>query len=80
MRSHVFGAKSWPCCAAYALRKVPSNSETNADADALEMFQSNIYVDNLCKSCPTEQEAVKLVTQLRQFLASGDFRLTKFLF
>ena len=79
MRSHVFGAKSSPCCAAYALRKVASDNETNADVDAVEIIRSNIYVDDLCKSCPTEQEAVKLVTQLCQLLASGGFRLTKFL-
>ena len=79
MRSHVFGAKSSPCCAAYALRKVTSDNETNADVDAVETIRSNIYVDDLCKSCPTEQEAVKLVTQLRQLLACGGFRLTKFL-
>ena len=69
MRSHVFGAKSSPCCAAYALRRVASDNETNADIDAVETIRSNIYVDDLCKSCPTEQEAVKLMTQLRQLLA-----------
>ena len=79
MRSHVFGAKSSPCCAAYALRKVASDNETNADVDAVETIRSNIYVDDLCKSSPTEQEAVKLVTQLRQLLASDGFWLTKFL-
>ena len=79
MRSYVFKAKSSPCCAAYALRKVASDNETNADVDAVETIRSNIYVDDLCKLCPTEQEAVKLVTQLRQLLASGGFQLIKFL-
>ena len=36
MQSHVFGAKSSPCCAAYALPKVASDNETNADVDAVE--------------------------------------------
>ena len=79
MRSHVFGAKSSPCCAAYALRKAASDNETGADADTVETVASNIYVDDLCKSCPTRQEAIELVTQLRQLLASGGFKLTKFL-
>ena len=78
MHSQVFGSKS-PCCAAYTLRKEQSDNETNADVDAVETIRSNIYVDDLCKSCPTQQETVKLVTQLRQLLASGGFRLTKFL-
>ena len=36
LRSHVFGAKSSPCYADYTFRKVASNSEINADVDAVE--------------------------------------------
>ena len=73
MRSHVFGAKSSPCCAAYALRKVASDNEIDSDVDAIQTIRSNIYVDDLCKTCPTEQDAFELVTQLRQLLLAEGF-------
>ena len=38
----------------------------------------NVYVDDLCVSCVTKNEASDLVHQLRQLLASGGFHLTKF--
>ena len=40
----------------------------------------NVYVDDVCVSCVTENEASDLVHQLRQLLASGGFHLTKFVF
>ena len=47
MQSHDFGAKSTPCCSVYALRKVASDNETNADVDAAKTIRRNIYVNNL---------------------------------
>ena len=78
MRSHAFGTNLLPCFAAYALWKVKSDNETDVDVDAVQTILSKIYVNDLCKSCPNEQEAVKLLTQLCRLLASGGFRLTKF--
>ena len=46
MRLHVFSAKSSPCCAAYAFRKVACDNGTNTDTDAVEAIRSNIYVDD----------------------------------
>ena len=79
MRTHVFGAKCSPCCAAFALRMVASDNTTNADPDTVQAVLKNIYVDDLCVSCPIESGAIRLITQLQKLLVSGGFKLTKFL-
>ena len=79
MRSHVFGAKSSPCCAAFALRQTALDNVVDAEKDVVDTVVSDIYVDDWCKSCSHEQEAIELIEQLRLLLASGGFRLTKFL-
>ena len=61
MRSHVFGAKSSPCFAAYALRRTASDNLTGASQRVTKAVAKNIYVDNLCLSCHSEQEAVDLL-------------------
>ena len=43
----------------------------------MNAVRTNIYVDDLCLSGPTEQKGVRLLSQLRQLLTSGGFRLTK---
>ena len=78
MRTHVFGAKSSPCCAAFALRQTANDNLTNAAEEVVETVVSDIYVDDWCKSCATTQEAIDLIEQLRSLLGSGGFRLTKF--
>ena len=77
MKTHVFGAKSTFFCAAYALRKTVSDNITAPDSDVVNVVKRNTYVDDLCLSCPTEEEGVRLLSQLRQLLASGGFRLNK---
>ena len=79
MRTNVFGAKSSPCCAAFALRRTASENVTGASQDVVDAVLRNIYVDDMCVSCITEKDASDLVTQLCPLLASGGFYLTKFL-
>ena len=78
MKSHVFGAKSSPCCAAFALRRTAIDNVTEADEERVRTVFNNIYVDDVCICCCSKQEAVSLVAQLGRLLASGGFRLTKF--
>ena len=78
MKTHVFGAKSSPCCAAFALRMTGSENATGAKQNVVNAVMKNVYVDDVCVSCVTESEASDLVHQLRQLLASGGFHLTKF--
>ena len=79
MRSRVFGAKLSPCCAACALRRTASDNLTGASQRVMEAVEKNMYVDDLCLSCHSEQEAIDLLEQMCPLLAGGGFRLTKFM-
>ena len=78
MKTHVCGAKSSPCCAAFALRMTGSENATGAKQNVVNAVMKNVYVDDVCVSCVTESEASDVLHQLRQLLASGGFHLTKF--
>jgi len=47
---HLFGAKSSPACASYALRKVADDNETHASQETLETVRDSFYVDHCLKS------------------------------
>ena len=51
MHTHVFGARSSLCCAAYALRATAIDNLTNADDHMERTVFKNIYVDDVCCSC-----------------------------
>ena len=78
MRTHVFGAKSSPTCASFALQRTADDNLTGADEMTLQVVRRNIYVDDACFSCESKEVAINCVTQLRQLLKSGGFQLTKF--
>ena len=78
MQTHVFGAKCSPCCAAFALRRTATDNAVGVDDDTMRTVMHNIYVDDLCKSCATTEDAKRIVSQLRNLLVSGGFHLTKF--
>ena len=78
MKTHVFGAKSSPSCAAFALQMTAKENAVNADPSVVEIVSKNIYVDDLCKSCHSVDEAVNLLSQLCALLKSKGFHLTKF--
>ena len=64
MRSHTFWAKSLPCCAASTLRRTARDNLTDASQRVAKVVVKNMYADNLCLSCPSEQEAVDLLEQI----------------
>ena len=47
MWCHVFGEKSSPCCAAFALKRVAEDKHTRADEETIQTVVSDIYVDKL---------------------------------
>ncbi|CAG2254433.1 unnamed protein product [Mytilus edulis] len=66
MNVHLFGATSSPSCTAYALKRTARD-------------YAHFYVDDCLKSVPSEQQAIKLATDLQSMLKMGGFRLTKWL-
>ena len=78
MRAHVFGPKSSPCCAAYALRATAHDSLTKASETTVRTVLKNVYVDDVCCSYKSADSAIDLIDQLSKLLKNGGFHLTKF--
>ncbi|XP_077967678.1 uncharacterized protein LOC144421943 [Styela clava] len=79
MLSHIFGCKSSPSVATFALRKVADNNLSNADSVTIETVNRNFFVDDCLKSLPTADQTVSLISQLRKLLDTCGFHLAKFI-
>ena len=51
----------------------------NVDAETVRAVLKNFYVDDLCKSCASVEQAINFIKQICDLLSSGGFHLTKFL-
>ena len=79
MRVHLFGGASSPSCASYALRKTVDDNSLELDAATVKIVKENFYVDDCLRSVPSEDKAIRLVSELREMLSRGGFRLTKWI-
>ncbi|XP_077965505.1 uncharacterized protein LOC144411793 [Styela clava] len=79
MLSHIFGCKSSPSVATFALRKVADHNLSNADSVTIETVNRNFFVDDCLKSLPTADQTVSLISQLRKLLDTCGFHLAKFI-
>eukprot|EP00794_Sanderia_malayensis_P021405 gene21405-biopygen17186 len=77
MLVHLFGATSSPSCASFALLQTAEDNKDDFDSVTVETMKKKFYVDDCLKSVESEQQAVKLQTELRQLLSRGGFRITK---
>jgi len=75
----LFGAKSSPSCASFALRKVADDNETHASPVTVLTVKRNFYVDNCLKSVKGVKEAIQLIKELSMLLKTGGFHLMKYL-
>ena len=75
---HVFGAKSSPTCANYALHQVAKDNAVN-DENLVKVVQRNFYMDDFLKSVRTPQEAIEIYQKVRDILIKGGFKLTKWI-
>nr|XP_039247913.1 uncharacterized protein LOC120325816 [Styela clava] len=79
MLSHNFGNTSSPFVATFALHKVATDNLSNADEMTVRTVMRNFYVDDGLKSVDDPSDAVRLIKQLTELLATGGFHLTKFM-
>ena len=79
MTTHLFGGVWSPSCANFTLKRTAEEYGGGFDAETIKTVDNNFYVDDCLKSVPTEEAAIRLVEQLRELLALGGFRLTKWL-
>ena len=75
---HVFGAKSLPTCANYALHQVAKDYAVNNES-VVRTVQRNFYMEDFLKSVRTPQEAIEIYQKVRDILIKGGFNLTKWI-
>ena len=75
---HVFGAKSSPTCANYALKRVAIDNEDEFPI-AAKTIQNNFYMDDFIKSVETPEDAIKVFKQLQPLLSKHGFELKKWI-
>lgn len=73
---HLFGAKSSPSVANFALRKTAEENHSKSSVEAINTFLKNFYVDDRLKSVLNYAQAIALYSDLTK-LVSGGFHLTK---
>jgi len=79
MTVHVFGAVDSPCCANYALQRAAVDQQGKFSEDAINAVRRNFYMDDLLASKQSSDEATGLAKDLIGILATGWFRLTKWM-
>ena len=75
---HVFGAKSSPTSANYALKRVAIDNEDKIPI-AAKTIQKNFYMDDFIKSVETPEDATKVFKQLQPLLSKHGFELKKWI-
>ena len=74
MTVHLFGAKSSPTCANFALQKTATDNADEFDKNVAETIKRNFYVDDCLKSALNDDVAIKLAANLRDILQRGGER------
>ena len=76
---HLFGATSSPGCANFDLKRTAEDHESELGADAANFLRREFYVDDGLKSCPTVEEANRLIASVKEMCLRGGFNLQKFI-
>ena len=77
MQVHLFGGASSPSCSNFALKRTAEDNKAEFDPQTVETVRKNFYVDDCLKSVKSDDEAVRMASQLRELLSRGGFRFTK---
>ena len=77
MKAHLFGGTWSPSVCAFALKLAAKEEAAGASPAVTETILRNFYVDDCLKSAEDPQEVKQLAGELKQRLAQGGFRLTK---
>ena len=81
MCAHVFGAKSSPACASFALKRAAQDAQdaSKYSGDACNTVKTNFCVDDCLTSVENTNQAVQLVKDLTNICRDKGFRLTNWL-
>lgn len=73
---HVFGAKSSPSVANYALKQCTNYTQCTETVNSA--VQCNFYVDDFLKSVSSEKECLSIISEVSKVLSQTGFTLTAF--
>ena len=79
MCTHVFGDVSSGPCSNYALKRTAKKNEKKYGIETALTLIENFYVDDLLKSVNSEDDAIKLIKNVRSVCNEGGFNVTKFI-
>ena len=79
MRVHLFGASSSPSVCEFALRRTADDHCHEFSPIVVDSVRRDFYVDDLLKSYSSEQEAIKVSSQIAELVSRGGFKLTKWI-
>lgn len=77
MTRHVFGLRSSPSCAAFALRQTVLDHGREFRPEMTACVQKNFYVDDLLLSVSNWTDAMKVAKDAHELLSRGGFQLMK---
>ncbi|XP_068238508.1 uncharacterized protein [Palaemon carinicauda] len=78
MTVHLFGARSSPSVANYALKAAADRFKDKTTEKAAEFIKEHFYVDDGLKSVATVEEAINLAKDIQMICKRGGFHLQKF--
>ena len=76
---NLFGAKSSPICANFALLQTAEDNSNEFDDLAVGTVRRNFFLDDSLKAVHSVEEATRSVKQLSKLLERGGFRLGQWL-
>ena len=79
MKVHLFGAKSSPGCANFALKRTADDFKELFGSEPAKFVKEDFYVDGGLKSVPSAIQASALIESTKSLLARGGFNLHKFI-
>ena len=75
---NIFGAKSSPTCANYALQQV-ARDNAQESPQITKLIMRNFYMEDFVKSVSSAEQTIEFYNMLRAMLARGGFHLTKWI-
>ena len=79
MLVHLFGAVSSPSCANFALKRTANDNQSQFREEVINAVINDFYVDDFLKSVSTDEEGIQMYRDLKDIMASGGFRLSKWI-
>lgn len=77
MLVHIFGVKSSPSVAGYALRKTADDNKQDFSREAFDAVLRDFYVDDLLKSFVHSECVINVGKELHELLVKRGFELMK---